>query len=458
MKAPQRVFFGLVRAGGLVRALTFALTFSLTFSLSFSGNAAAADRLCRAAPPVDSEESTDAMLGAADALASPLDRPQARALYLAVLARDPLDDEAAVGLARTDAVDGCYALAEDGYREVVARSPKNVDARAGLADVLIWTGRWREAEVILDEGLVHAPLSPDLLARRARVAYFSGDPTTARRYLNEAERVTPLDPEVKQARDRVLLGQVRLGQRIQIFPSGYDDIMTTDASAMIRWRRLRFELGTQIVNRHGAERETRSGPVRTTVIDGRPSFGTYYHFGNGGWAGGAIGLSAPAMALPRYAFSLTGFTPLGRIFSAQLGAAYWQYRDDRDVVILSPSLGAAITESVDLLARYWLTSVIASDAIGNTTVDWVHSVGGRVSWRVLPRLSLALDYTYGVQLERNPTSTELLDLRSHVVSLIAVALLTRTFGIDGVLSLERRDGRGGAVLGPAAEVGAFVRW
>lgn len=423
-----------------------------------SGQASARDALCRSAPPIETAESTDALLGAADALTTELDRPRARALYLAVLARDPLDEEAAVGLARVDAADGCYALATKGYRDVLARSPGNVDARAGLADVLLWTGRWKEAREVLDDGLHYAPLSPELLSRRARVSYFSGDPTTARLFLNEAERVSPLDPEVRQAKDRVSLGQVRLGQRIQLFPSGYDDVYTTDASAMIRVQRLRFELGAQVVNRHGAERETRSGLVRTTVIDGRPSFGAYYHFMNGAWAGGSVGVSAPALALPRSAFSLSGFTPLGRIFSAQLTTAYWHYRDARDVVIVSPALGAAVTESIDLLARYWLTSVIAESPTGNTTVSVVHSVGGRVTWRALPRLSLAVDYTYGVQLERNPTATELIDLRSHIVSLIAVAMITRTFGVDGVLSVERRTGKGPDVFGPAAEIGAFVRW
>lgn len=400
------------------------------------------------------------MLGAADALVTPLDRPRARSLYLAVLARDPLDEEAAVGLARTDAADECFALAERGYRDVLARSPGNVDARAGLADVLVWTRRWSEAGEVLDVGLVHAPLSPDLLSRRARVAYFAGDPTAARRYLAEAARVSPLDPEVAQAKTRVFLGQMRIGQRIQLFPSGYDDLYTTDTSAMIRWRRLRFELGAQVVSRHGASRETRSGPVRSTVIDGRPSFGTYYHFGNGAWAGGAIGVAAPAFALPRWAYSLSGYTPLGRVLSAQLTTAYWQYRDDRDVVVLSPALGVAITDSIDVTGRYWLTSVIAKTPGGITTVAHVHSAGARVGWRPLPRLSLGVDYTYGVQLERNPTATELVDLRSHIVSLIALGLVTGSFGLDGALSVERRInlGSGPDVFGPAAEVGAFVRW
>lgn len=400
------------------------------------------------------------MLTAAGALASPMDRPRARALYLAVLARDPRDDEAAVGLARTDAADGCWALAEHGYREVLARSPGNVDARAGLADVLLWTGRWGEAQDVVEEGLRHAPYSPDLLARRARVAHFRGQPGLSRFYLAEAEHVAPLDPEIAAARDRVFLGMARLGQRVQVFPRGYDDLYTTDASALFRWQRLRFETSATVMARHGAARATRSGPLRTTVIDGRPSFGAYYHFANGAWAGGAVAVSAPALALPQRALTLSGFTPLGRFVSAQLVTAIWQYRDDRDVTILSPALSVAITDSVDATARYWLTSVIAGNPTGETTIDHVHSAGLRLGWRPSTRVSLGLDYTYGVQLERNPTATELLDLRSHIVSALALLLLDRTFGVDAALSVERRAslGTGPDVFGPAAEAGVFARW
>ncbi|MBX3210926.1 MAG: YaiO family outer membrane beta-barrel protein [Labilithrix sp.] len=428
--------------------------------VALTSQAAGQTGLCAAVAPADTDASVDAMLTAADALTSPLDRPRARGLYLAVLARDPDDEEAAVGLARADAQDGCLALAERGYRDVLARSPGNVDARAGLADVLVWDGRWGAAEVVLDEGITYAPLSPDLLSRRARVARLRGEPAVARRFLAEAARVAPLDPEVREAEGRVFLGQARLGQRVQLFPRAYDDLYTTDMTAAIRWRRLRFELAGQVVSRHGAARPSRSGEVRSTVIDGRPSFGAYHHFENGGWAGGSVGVSAPALALPRWSFALSGFTPLGRVLSAHLTTALWQYRDDRDVVFVTPALTAAVTDTVDVTARYWLTSVIARGADGSTEVEHVHSAGARVGWRATERLTLGLDYTYGVQLERNPTATELLDLRSHIVSALAFVLLTPSLGVDGALSVERRSSVAGgpAVLGPAAEAGVFARW
>ena len=420
---------------------------------------AAGDKLCRAAPAIETTASTDALLTAADALSSPLDRARGRALYLAVLAREPEDEEAAVGLARLDAADGCYALAAKGYRDVLARSPGNVDARAGLADVLVWTGKWKEADEVLRDGLVYAPLSPDLLSRRARVAHFRGDPAAARRYLNEAARVSPLDPEVRVARERVFLGQLRLGQRVQIFPSSHDDLYTTDTSGMLRWQRLRFEVGASVVTRYGATRSTRSGPTRTTLIDGRPMFGTFYHFDSGAWAGGSVGISVPALALPRYALSLSGFTPLGRIFSAQLTTSFWTYSDRRDVIVVSPALGAAITDSIDAVVRYWFTAVSGPGGTGATTFYDVHSAGARVAWRPHPRLSLGVDYTYGVQLERNPTANELIDIRSHIFSALAMFLIDPSFGVDVAASLEYRVSQTAPdVLGPAIEAGVFARW
>jgi hypothetical protein len=46
------------------------------------------------------------------------------------------------------------------------------------------------------------------------------------------------------------------------------------------------------------------------------------------------------------------------------------------------------------------------------------------------------------------------------VSLLALVLLDRTFGVDVALSLERRTslGLGPDVFGPAAEAGVFARW
>ncbi|MEA2749240.1 MAG: hypothetical protein QOI41_3383, partial [Myxococcales bacterium] len=95
-----------------------------------------------------------------------------------------------------------------------------------------------------------------------------------------------------------------------------------------------------------------------------------------------------------------------------------------------------------------------------SSVDYVHSAGVRVGWRPDARLSLGLDYTYGVQLDRNPSAADLLQLRSHIVTALARKLLDRSFGVDLALSFERRSSLATAptVLGEVIEGGVFARW
>lgn len=460
LKISDRVAAGEVRAFAFASTLFFTTTTALTL---WPTVASARDPICAAGVAVDLASPVAApatvtlgeAVAAGDALEAEADRPRARALYLAVLARDPLDDDAEVGLARVDAADGCVALAELSYRAVLARTPGHVAARVGLADLLLHERRWDEAERTLTEGLAVEPFAPELLARRARVAYFRGDAPAAVFWSTEAEAAAPLDAEIRDLRDRAFVGQARLGQRVQWFPSSYDDLVTTDASAVQRWRRLRFEGAMTFAARSGATRATRSGENRTPIIDGRPSFGAYLHFGAGAWAGASIATAAPATALPVWAYSVSGFTPVWSTpLSIQLTGAFWRYRDDRDVAILSPALGIAVTERLDVTLKYWLTTVFHDG-----TSESAHSAGVRIGWRPIARTTFGLDYTYGVQLERNPTALELTSLRSHIVSLLAMRQITRSFGVDAALGLERRAGPNAAdVWGPSAEVGVFARW
>lgn len=440
---------------GAVGVLLGVLVQSVPGAAQAAGPPGAACAATKDVPPV---VDVDAALTEAGAATTPLDRPRARALYLAVLVRDPLDEEAAVGLARTDAADGCFALAAAGARAVLARSPKNVDARMVLADVLVRENRFADARDVVEAGLVHAPLSVELLARRARLAAWAGDAKTAKRDLSEAARIAPLDPEVAEARDRVVVGLARFGQRVQIFPSGYDDLVTTDAMAMQRFGTWRVELATTVMGRYGAARETRSGPQKTTIVDGRPSLGIWKHFANGSYVGGSVGGSAPGVTLPLLALTVSSFVPLGRLVGLHLSTAYWRYAGDRDVSILSPALVVTPADRVEVTARYWMTGIrVRERNIGAVVVS---SAGARVTYRFDGRTSAAVDYTYGLQLERNPLASELSSLRRHIVTLIGQRLVQRRLGVDLALSLERRENirTGIAALGPAVEVGVSTRW
>lgn len=431
---------------------------AVTIAALLSAPVARAEPTCAAAKDVGAVRDVDVGLTEAGALTTELDRPRARALYLAVLAKDPLDEEAVIGLAGVDAADGCLAMAERALSELLVRSPANVDARALLADVLVRAGRIGAARDVLDAGLALAPVAVPLLARRARLATWGGEARTARRDLDEAERITPLDPEVREARDRLALGLARLGQRVQIFPAGYDDLVTTDAAAMQRFGTWRVELGATVTGRYGAERETRSGPQKTTILDGRPSFGLFRHFENGASLGGSVGFGSPGIALPRLALNVASFVPLSRLVGLHFATSYWRYAGDRDVSILSPAVVVTPADRLELMAKYWLTGVrVRERNIGAVTVS---SVGGRVTYRFDGRTTAGLDYTYGLQLERNPIATELSSLRSHVITLLGQRLVTRRLGLDAALSVEHRENirTGRTALGPAIELGVSTRW
>ena len=257
--------------------------------------------------------------------------------------------------------------------------------------------RFHEAAHVAALGRAAEPLSPELLARSAKLASSEGDATHAQSFATEAERVAPLDPETRDLRDRSVVGQARLGQRFELFPAGYDNVYTTDISVMQRLHRWRFELGASVLSRHGATRETRSGPQANAILDGRQSAGVYWHFDGGAFIGGSFAGSFPAGSLPRYASSVTGALPAWKRWSLQLTTSYWRYADDRNVLIFAPALGFALTDDVDLTARYWYTA-----AATEGSYDAVHSVGMRASWRPSARTTWGVDYTYGVQLDRNP--------------------------------------------------------
>lgn len=381
------------------------------------------------------------------------DRGRARALYLALLTRKANDDEAIVGLARVDAWDGCWDLAERGYRDVLSRHPGDAEARAGLVDLLLWQRRWDAAAVEIDDGLARTPSSAELLARRARLAHWQGDEAGALRDASAAERLAPLDPTLRAQRDELFLGEARLGIRTQFLPRDYDDVYTLDAEGMQRYRHLRFTLGHRVVARTGAF-------GGTTPVDGRRAAGAYYHFRNGGWAGLELAHAAPAVALPRFAGTLSALSPLGKRLSVFLSAAVWEYAADKTVFLGAPSIGVTVTDTLELGARYWVSSVVAN-VPGQASVSGTsHSAGIRAVFRPETALVVGGEYTYGVQLDQNPTFSQLLELRSHVFTVFARKMFTREIGVAPVVAVERRQNQasGAVLVVPMVETSLLVRW
>lgn len=409
--------------------------------------------VCGAAKNVPTTGTRKALLARAQSYIADKERAEARAIYLALLARDPSDDEVRGQLARLDAWDGCYDLAERGYRQVLSHYPEDAEVRAGLVDVLLWTRRWDDAEAELEEGLRRSPGSPDLILRRAKLAHWRGDEERAAADAARARRLAPLDIEVQGLRDEVFLGEARLAGRAQIFPSGYDDLYTTEAEISQRWRKLRFFLGHQSVARTGAFADI-------TTIDVRRTVGVYYHAPFGGWVGAAVGVATPGVALPVVAVTLSALTPVGSSFTLLMNAAVWQYTNDKTVYTVVPSLGWAATPTLEVGARWWVSNVVAR-APGQTNVsETIHSLGLRAVYRPEPSWQAGAEYTYGVQLDQNPTFTQLLELRSHIVTVYARRMFFRELGVQPVFALERRESlsSGVVIVVPLVELALLTRW
>ena len=68
-------------------------------------------------------------------------------------------------------------------------------------------------------------------------------------------------------------------------------------------------------------------------------------------------------------------------------------------------------------------------------------------------------YTYGVELDRDPTFVQLFQLKGHVVTLSADWLVTHAWGLRALMAGERReqDGVPTIYIGSLGG-GAYVRW
>ncbi len=373
----------------------------------------------------------------------------ARALYLWLLARQPGDTEAGAGLARVDAWDGCWTLAEKEFRTALGAHPEDSDVRSGLVDLYMWQKRWQDARSLIEAGLALEPGSPTLLLRRARLQHFASDDTAARDTLRELERRAPSDPETQALEDELFLGEAGVAARLDAFPSGYPSIVTLDANLLQRWRKLELELASHLVDWSG-------GGLRKPLVDGERSIRLGYHPSPGFATSLEVGFGNPGVVLPVGEVAAeVGFPIYGR-FAGVLDYDYWAFAGNEAVHILNPTIAYEANDDVELAVQAWLVHVGGGPhALG----AWVETWGAHAGWKVMPRLRLLAYYTYGTQLDRDPTFAQLLSLHSHVVTLAADWLITKDYGVRGLAALEVRSQDGAGTI-PIASAGAsfYVRW
>jgi tetratricopeptide (TPR) repeat protein len=439
----------LVPAPGALLA-TFALA-CLLLLLLVTKSAAAAK--CTVSDYAPKGADRDAVILEAGSLSSSDRWADARAAYLWVLARHRDDPEALFGLARLDSWGGCYRLAEQEYLAILTHHPEDADVRAGYVDLLLWDGRNDEAQRVLDRGLARDAGAPALLQRAGRMAYWSGDATRAVRLADAAEQAAPDDGDVRAERDRLFLHEVRAGARIDHYPSGWQDLVTLNTQGLDRIGRFDLSAGAEIVARAGA-----GAP---TIVDAHYPVSLAYHPSQGVTFGAEVEPGAPARAIANLALKVWAQAPLTHLVDAQLAYQFWHFSLGPEIVhIFNPALGIALPYEVRLELRAWLS---VADLSGHDAFPAQVSVAGAggflVSWHAANRLDLGVTYTYGNELDQNPTVVQLLSSHGHAVAAYGDWLLGRHGGIRVTLGLDRRELSGGPVLWiPSAEVGGYVRW
>jgi hypothetical protein len=142
-----------------------------------------------------------------------------------------------------------------------------------------------------------------------------------------------------------------------------------------------------------------------------------------------------------------------------LSYSYWRYDSDRDVHLVTPTLGYWVREDLGVEARMTIAIARFPDVVGSQT-EVVNSYGLRGLWFARPTFTLGLDYALGSQLDLPPTLSQLVVLRSHFFTAFVDQKLPHGFGVRPLFAVEYRTNtqtdRSLVYLSP--EVGAYLRW
>ena len=385
--------------------------------------------------------------------------PDARAVYLWMLARAGDDAEALFGLARVDAWGGCWAIAEAEFRRVLALRPGDADVRAGYVDLLVWRGRTAEARQVLGEQDATSPATngayasaPPLLAREAQFAYWRGDATTAVRLADEAERGAPDDGDVRAMRDRMFRGEARVTTRVDAYPG--NSLVSVGGQVLGRAGLFELSGGAQLLGRFGAE-------GTTPIYDARYPVDVAYHPAIGVTLGAEIAPGAPAQAIPELATKAWVIFPLVAAFDGSVAYSFWHFSGGEGVHIVNPSLGMALPGEVRVEARTWISLATFG---GRSLVEG--AAGGQVTWSPTSRVSAGMTYTYGAEADAvaqvfplSGTVDQFLEYRSHVAAAFADWRIDRAVGVRPVAGIERRQDPADNVAWIASvEMGVYARW
>jgi tetratricopeptide (TPR) repeat protein len=128
--------------------------------------------------------------------------PESRAAYDALLARDPQDVDARLGLAQALAFAREYPAAIAEYDRVLETAPGEVRALVGKSRVLGWSGRLMDGERVALEAVALDRSSSDAWAALGQLYRWQERDPDAKEALEMAAELAPTDPEIQ--------GQLRL--------------------------------------------------------------------------------------------------------------------------------------------------------------------------------------------------------------------------------------------------------
>lgn len=419
----------------------------------FSSPSIAHGAICAASQDDPEVGTRDGAMLEAGTLTSEKRYAEARARLLWVLARYPDDPEAVAALARVDAWEGCWKLAEQGYNKLVREHPNDADTRGGLIDLLMWDGRYDEGAKMIQGGLANDPGSATMIAKQARLKHWQGDETEAVRLADQAEAMSPEDGDIRAMRDRMFLGEARVAGRVDHYPSAFHDQYSLGGQVLQRIHRYEVYGGVQLLERYGG-----SGTAPSTDL--RYPVGVVYHPALGVALGAELAIGAPAEAIPNVAARVGASAPITTRVAGSLSYSLWHYASEQLVNLINPSVNVVLKDGISLDLRLWLAAVRAPATDKSPAQsDLAVSAGFQVSWSVHPRVDVAGGYTYGGQLELNPTIYQLLEAKSHTVFAVADILYDRKRGVRPLIGLERRALPSGEVLWiPSLEIGGYWRW
>ena len=155
-----------------------------------------------------------------------------------------------------------------------------------------------------------------------------------------------------------------------------------------------------------------------------------------------------------------GTAPLGARVVVGLSYSLWSYLDGQSAHIAFAHLEAALSARFRGELRYWFAAVVQPPSGAVDPAAVTHSLGLRGFWRLAPTVEVGAEYTYGGQLDRDPRTLQLIELRSQILGASLDWLINPRFGLRPGYRFESRERPrvGDSIPIHTLELGTYFRW